>query len=127
MASSAGAVTSGFPDAGRIEVGGAADLVVVDLERPSSPWLHPDVRPLELVVQRVQPADLSHVVLGGVIRVRHGAVEGIDVDALRDEFDASIANAAERADLAGARELADAVRRWFDEWAVAGTTEVPPR
>ena len=119
MATTAGAGTTGFEDAGRIVVGAAADLVVVDLDRPSSPWLHPEVAPCDLVVHRIQPVDVVHVVTDGIVRVRDRQLVGVDVDGLRDEFAEHLAVGA-GADLAGGRALAAAVRRWFDDWRSSG-------
>jgi 5-methylthioadenosine/S-adenosylhomocysteine deaminase len=76
MACRGGAAAYGTPDAfGAIEAGRSADLLVVDT---SSPFVGPVHRVPSALVFNAAPADIRHVMIDGVVRVRDR--EPVDVD-----------------------------------------------
>lgn len=80
MACRGGAAAFGTPaDFGSIEPGRRADLVAVDL---SSPFVAPVHRVPSALVFNATPADIRHVVVDGVFRVRDRRMLGIDVSAV---------------------------------------------
>ncbi len=57
---------------GRIAPGCAADLVLVDLERITWPWVSPEADPRELLVLRAQARDVRTVLVGGEVVLDDG-------------------------------------------------------
>jgi 5-methylthioadenosine/S-adenosylhomocysteine deaminase len=78
---------------GRLAPGYAADLVLVDLERLSWPWIASEADPRDLLVLRAQARDVRTVMIGGEIALQDGRPTGFDVDAVTAEFAAKMAAA----------------------------------
>jgi cytosine/adenosine deaminase-related metal-dependent hydrolase len=116
MGTTAGAAATGFADIGRLEVGGPADIVVIDLERLSRPFLHPDVHPLDALVFKARAGDVRSVLVAGQLVVDDGRVLTIDVeelDAQVAEWAASSLQGADARRAAADAELVEHVRAWF--------------
>ncbi|MGE3912013.1 MAG: amidohydrolase family protein, partial [Chloroflexota bacterium] len=71
---------------GRLAPGYAADLVIVNLERITWPWIAPEADPRDLLVLRAQARDVQTVLVGGEIVLQDGRPTGFDVDAVTAEF-----------------------------------------
>ncbi|MBY4111622.1 amidohydrolase family protein [Rhodococcus fascians] len=65
---------------GSIEVGKAADLVLI---RADDLNLHPVVEPVAAIVNAAHPGNVDTVIVDGVVRKRDGQLIGIDLDRIR--------------------------------------------
>ena len=64
---------------GRIAPGYQADLVVIDLDRISWPWLAPEVDPRELVLLQAQSRDVDTVLVAGEVVLADGLPTRFDL------------------------------------------------
>ena len=81
MATGAGGAVAGLP-AGRIEAGGTADLIVVDLDRPRLTPLHD---PVSHLAYAASGADVRHSVIDGSVVMRDRTLTTMDVDSVMAE------------------------------------------
>jgi len=81
---------------GSIEIGKKADLVVIDVSRAHA---EPGGDVVGRVVYACQRSDVRHVVLDGAVRVRDGAMEDLDGEAIVARARAEAKKTARRADL----------------------------
>jgi 5-methylthioadenosine/S-adenosylhomocysteine deaminase len=72
----------GWSDAGSLEKGQKADLIVIDLERAH---LTPFTRPISCLVHQGQPADVTGVMVDGHWLMQHGSVLTMDEAAIIPE------------------------------------------
>jgi cytosine/adenosine deaminase-related metal-dependent hydrolase len=83
LATSEGARAIGLQhEIGSVEVGKAADLVVLALDRPEL-WAGPTVDPHDLVVYGAARSSVRHVVVAGEVLVEDGRLTRLDLDELR--------------------------------------------
>ena len=64
---------------GRLSPGYRADLVLLDLERITWPWVAPEADPRDLLVLRAQARDVRTVLVGGEVVLRDGRPTGFDL------------------------------------------------
>lgn len=57
---------------GKLEVGYAADVVLLRLDRLAWPWVAPDIDPRLLLLTRAQARDVDTVLIGGKVMLRDG-------------------------------------------------------
>ena len=82
MATAGGARTTGFGDAiGAIEVGRAADLVLIDWRQVAYPYLDAATPLLDAVLQRAKTSSVRAVVCDGEVIYRDGRFTRVDRDA----------------------------------------------
>lgn len=106
---------------GRIAPGYAADLVIVDLDRVTWPWVAPECDPLSLVILRAARRDVDTVMVGGEIVFRDGQPTRFDLKGAGREFAERMAKTAFPAENAETvRRLVPHMRAWYGAW------EVPP-
>lgn len=86
MATVNGARVTGFTDVGSLEVGKRADLVLIDLERPSSPYLSPKVGIVDLILARVRRSDVHTVMINGELVYQEGRFLRLDQDTIIREL-----------------------------------------
>jgi cytosine/adenosine deaminase-related metal-dependent hydrolase len=104
---------------GRLAAGYAADLVVVDLERLSWPWIAPECNPLDLVLLRARKGDVEAVLVAGETVYRDGAPTRFDAQEAAREFAARMAKAAFPAEAGeAARRILPHLQAWYRGWAV---------
>jgi 5-methylthioadenosine/S-adenosylhomocysteine deaminase len=89
MATCEGADAVGFNSSGRLAVGAAADLIVLDVE---STRATPLTSPLSFLTFAARGSDVRHVVVGGRVLLRDGDLLTVDEDAAR----AAVADTAAR-------------------------------
>jgi len=104
---------------GRIAPGCKADLVVVDLERLTWPWIAPETDPRELVLMRAKAGDVDTVLVDGEVVLRGGLPTRIDLEeagrALAERLRATPLPA-EQAE--AVRRLTPRLERWYLDWEV---------
>jgi cytosine/adenosine deaminase-related metal-dependent hydrolase len=91
MATSGGAKTTAFADAiGALQVGGAADLVMLDWRQVSYPYLDRDMPLLDAVIQRAKTTGVTNVICDGEVIYAEGRFTRVDRDstlkALHDDL-----------------------------------------
>jgi cytosine/adenosine deaminase-related metal-dependent hydrolase len=90
MATSDGARAIGLPDAvGRLEPGRHADLVLLDYEEISKPFLADDVDPIAALVYRARARHVDTVIVGGTPLLAGGRFTAIDEDGVHAALAAS--------------------------------------
>ena len=106
---------------GRLRPGYRADLMVVDLERLSWPWLAPEVDPLELVLLRARRDDVRWVLVDGEVVLRDGALTRFDERVIADDLAEHLASQPlPRKHAAIATRLRPHLEAWYRNW------EAPP-
>ncbi|MFT4932285.1 MAG: 5-methylthioadenosine/S-adenosylhomocysteine deaminase [Natronomonas sp.] len=95
MATANGAAALGFEDAGRVEPGAAADLAVVDVERPH---LTPRHDLLSHLVYAATGSDVRHTVCDGRVLMRDREVLTMDETAVRERAEQRALDLVERAE-----------------------------
>lgn len=79
MATDGGAKTTGFADSiGRLEVGRAADLVLLDWQQISYPYLDPLMPTLDAVIQRARSEGVRSVMCNGEVIYADGKFTRVD-------------------------------------------------
>ncbi len=101
LATAGGARLLGKSDRlGRLDPGYAADLMLVDLERVTWPWVAPEIDPRDLLVLRAQARDVRTVLVGGKVALQDGQPTGFNLEAVAREFAARLVAAPFPADAA---------------------------
>ncbi len=91
MATEGGARTTAFGDQiGRLEVGRAADLVMIDWKHVSYPYLDPLIPVVDAVIQRAKTGGVTRVICDGEVLYEDGRFTRVDRDgalkALHDDL-----------------------------------------
>lgn len=122
LATLGGALLYGRPGLlGRLAAGYAADVVLVDLERITSPWVAPEADPLEITLHRARAGDVETVIVGGEVVYDRGRPTRFDEVEAESAFADALeetpfpSEAAEMVD-----ELKPRIEEWYEEW------DVPP-
>lgn len=120
MATLGGARLYGRPGVlGRLAAGYAADVVLVDLERITWPWVAPEVDPLELTLMRARAGDVETVLVGGEIVLERGEPTQFDERETAKAFSEALEETAFPADAAEmVDELKPRLRDWYGTWEV---------
>jgi cytosine/adenosine deaminase-related metal-dependent hydrolase len=91
LATSEGARTLAMEsEIGSIEVGKAADLIVLSLDRPEL-WISREANLHDLVVYGASRSAVRHVIVDGHVRVEDGRLVGLDLDELKRRADVALA------------------------------------
>ncbi len=118
MATEGGAATVKFArPVGRLEIGANADFVLVDEDRAFGPYQDANVPLVNALVQRVRPAAIRAVYVGGELVVRDGKLTMIDEAAVHDEISARLAkerDATEAINLDFARRIVPVLRSFYE-------------
>jgi cytosine/adenosine deaminase-related metal-dependent hydrolase len=106
---------------GRLAPGFKADVVLVDCDRITWPWLSPDANPLEVMLMRAKATDVDTVLVNGNIVLQDGQPTGFDLNAvgaaLAEELAASANRQAYRDLFAEVRPY---IESWYAAWQVPG-------
>ena len=106
---------------GRLAPGFAADLVLVDLQRTTWPWVAPEADPRDLILMRAQAGDVTTVLIDGEVVLEDGTPTRFDLEAAGKELADRLAAEAYPVEAAGlAADLLPQLRAWYGDW------EVPP-
>ena len=120
MATLGGARLYGRPGVlGRLAAGYAADVVLVDLERITWPWVAPEADPLELTLTRARAGDVETVLVGGEVVFDRGEPTRFDEQEAARAFADALEETAFPADAA---EMVDVLKPklkdWYEGWDV---------
>jgi cytosine/adenosine deaminase-related metal-dependent hydrolase len=127
MATEDGAATTPFgAQVGTLEVGRAADLVLLPWRHVAHPYLDPDISVLDAIVHRARAVAIDTVLVGGEVVVREGRVTRVDKAATLEELAARL-RAPLTEEETQRRRLAHAVyphvRRFYSGWVDPETLE----
>jgi 5-methylthioadenosine/S-adenosylhomocysteine deaminase len=94
MATTGGAATTPYGShIGTIAVGKAADLVLLDWEKPAYPYLDPETPVLDALIQRAKTNGVDLVMVAGDVVYEGGRFTRIDRDAALRELHESLQHA----------------------------------
>lgn len=104
---------------GRIASGHAADLVLINLERVTWPWIAPEADPKNIVLYRARAGDVDTVLVAGEVVLRGGMPTRFDLQEVGREL-------AERLDAAPfpeaeaemVEQLLPHLEAWYKQWQV---------
>ncbi len=108
---------------GRLAAGYKADMVLVDCECMTWPWVSPEADPMSVVMMRSRASDVDTVLVDGKVVLEGGQPTGFDLlevaRALAEELQGQV-------DSAEYRAMAERVRshmvQWYADWPVPETT-----
>ncbi|MGB3201626.1 MAG: amidohydrolase family protein, partial [Nodosilinea sp.] len=106
---------------GKLAPGYQADVVLVNCDRLTWPWVAPDIDPLHLVLMRAKAMDVDTVLVGGKVVLRSGLPTGFDLQAVGEAIAAQLdaqPTPQERRDLVA--EVKPYLTNWYSRW------ETPP-
>jgi cytosine/adenosine deaminase-related metal-dependent hydrolase len=119
MATVGGAKLLMQPKLGKIAPGYKADLVLVNCDRLTWPWIAPEANPLHVVMMRARAVDVDTVLVNGKVVLQNGQPTGFDLPAVGQEIAAQLNAAPDRAAyFALAKELRPHLARWYGNWQV---------
>ncbi|MBW4484076.1 MAG: amidohydrolase family protein [Tildeniella torsiva UHER 1998/13D] len=118
LATTGGATLMGQADRiGKLAPGYRADLVLVNCDRLTSPWVAPEVDPFRLTVLRAQARDVDTVLVNGRVVLEAGLPTGFDLHAVQQELAAQLdATPAPEAYRDLVAELKPLMAQWYDQW-----------
>ena len=120
MATEDGAATTPYAgQIGSLEVGKAADLVLLSWSQIAHPYLEPGTSVVDAVVHRAKAAGVALVMVAGDVVLREGRFTRIDKEAALAELAASLRaplTAEEEARRALSRAVFPVVQRFYDGW-----------
>ena len=118
MATAGGARLMRKEDAiGVIAPGRAADLVLVNLDRVTWPWVAPEADPREFLLMRAGAGDVDTVLIGGEVVLREGRPTRFDLDEVGREAAQVLSSQAFRSDDARLVErLREHVEAYYLNW-----------
>lgn len=104
---------------GRIASGYAADLVLIDLDRMTWPWLAPEADPRQVVLLRARASDVDTVLVGGEVVLRDGVPTRIDVREVGAELAERLdAEPFPEANAEMVAQLLPHLEAWYEKWPV---------
>ena len=120
MATEHGALTTQFgAEIGTLEVGKSADMVLVDWDSITAPYLDPSVPVVDALVHRGRPSGVRTVIVAGEVVLRDGHSTRLDKRAVMEELAASLRiplTPAEERRREVAPQLLPHVARFYDGW-----------
>lgn len=120
MATENGAHTTRFAaEIGTLEVGKAADLVLMDWHHLAYPYLDDTIHPLEAVIQRSRTHGIDLVMVNGQVILQGGQFTRVNKQALLEELAASLRAPLTPTELRRrelAREVFPYVKKVYDGW-----------
>ncbi len=125
MATLGGAGVTTFGNAiGALEPGRRADMVLLDWDRVSSPYLDPDPDLLEVLVSRARAGDVQAVFIDGKVIYQDGVFPGQDQSAILQEIADQLAGPVPEATVRRrhlCRELEPYLHRFYADWNLQAT------
>lgn len=104
---------------GKLAPGYQADVVLVNCDRLTWPWVAPDINPLHLVMMRAKAMDVDTVLIEGKVVLRSGLPTGFDLPAIGRDLAAQLeAQPSPRQYRALVTELKPYVADWYSQWKI---------
>ncbi|NEZ61819.1 cytosine deaminase [Leptolyngbyaceae cyanobacterium CCMR0082] len=106
---------------GKLAPGYRADVVLVNCDRITWPWVSPEANPLHVMLMRAKATDVDTVLVNGKVVLKSGTPTGFDLQAVGQTIAEQLAAAPNRDNYrALAAELIPYLSNWYAQW------EVPP-
>jgi 5-methylthioadenosine/S-adenosylhomocysteine deaminase len=107
------------PTLGKIAPGYKADLVLINCDRITWPWVAPEANPLHLLLMRARAADVDTVLVNGKVVLRQGQPTGFDLQAIGQAI-AKQLNASPEYEqyYTLAQEMRPYLAHWYGNWEV---------
>lgn len=105
---------------GKLAPGYRADMVMVNCDRITWPWIAPEANPLSVMMMRAKAADVDTVLVNGKVVLKAGEPTGFNLQEIGQEIAAQLELATDRA---AYRTLAKSLRPyladWYHQWNLA--------
>ena len=125
MATLGGARVTTFGDAiGALEPGRRADMVLVDWDKVTSPYLDTDLDPIEVLVGQARAADIQAVIIDGRVVYQDGSFPHLDEAAILKEIADELAGPVPEATIERRRlaaELEPHLHKYYADWDIPAT------
>lgn len=120
MATANGAQATLFADRiGTLEIGKQADIVLINLNHITEPYLDPDTNIVDAILYRGRGLDVDTVMVGGEVLMRDRRFTKVDQDAIVAELKAQLASKPRDLDRRQlARDLYPYIQEFFQQWAL---------
>ncbi|EDX84013.1 Amidohydrolase family [Synechococcus sp. PCC 7335] len=120
VATQGGAKLFGKADSiGKLAPGYKADIVLVDCECMSWPWVAPEVDPMTVVMMRSRQSYVDTVLINGKIVLKDAQPTGFDFSAVGEELAEQLKKTPDNTEY---RVLAEAIRpymvQWYSKWPI---------
>ncbi len=107
------------PTLGKIAPGYKADLVLVNCDRITWPWVSPEANPLHLMLMRAHAADVDTVLVNGKVVLRQGQPTGFDLQAIGQAVAEQLNASPNREQYYGlAKDMRPYLAQWYASWEV---------
>jgi cytosine/adenosine deaminase-related metal-dependent hydrolase len=102
---------------GKLAPGYEADIVLVNCDRITWPWIAPEADPLHVLLMRAKAMDVDTVLVNGKVVLESGLPTGFDLPAVGQEIAARLEEAPNPEEYrALAAELKPYVSNWYVKW-----------
>ena len=101
---------------GQLSPGYKADLVLVDWEAVTWPWIAPEADPLEVMLMRAKAADVHTVLVDGQVVLKAGQPTGFNLQEIANELAAQLTASPNRD---AYRDLFAEIRPYMESWYAA--------
>ena len=104
---------------GKLAPGYRADMVLVNCDRITWPWVSPEANPLHVLLMRAKATDVDTVLVNGNVVLRSGMPTGFDLKAVGQTIAQQLEAAPNRDSYrALAAELIPYLSKWYAQWEV---------
>lgn len=104
---------------GKLAPGYRADVVLVNCDRITWPWISPAANPLHTMLMRAKTADVDTVLVNGTVVLKSGMPTGFDLKAVGQAIAEQLESAPNRDTYrALAAELTPYLSRWYTQWEI---------
>ena len=104
---------------GKLAPGYKADIVLVNCDRITWPWISPDADPLHVTLMRAKAADVDTVLVNGKVILKSGMPTGFDLKTVGQTIAEQLETAPNRDQYrALAAELIPYLSQWYAQWEV---------
>ncbi|MEM8612939.1 MAG: amidohydrolase family protein [Cyanobacteria bacterium P01_H01_bin.105] len=102
---------------GKLAPGYRADVVLVNCDRITWPWVSPEANPLHVMLMRAKAADVDTVLVNGKVVLKSGMPTGFDLKAVGQTIAEQLEAAPNREQYrALAADLIPHLSRWYAQW-----------
>ena len=119
MATVGGAKATMFGDVGSLEPGKKADLITINLDAITEPYLDPEAPIIDALIYKARATDVDTVMIGGRVMVEGGRVASVDEERMLENLKAELAQPLSEKDKARRRtaeELKPYIQRFYESW-----------
>ena len=119
MATQGGAQATMFNDVGALEPGKKADLIAIQLDNVTEPYLDPETPIVDALVYRAKGSDVDTVMIDGRVVVEGGRITSVDENRMMESLKRELSwplPEEDRSRRRTAEELKPYIRRFYESW-----------